>query len=131
MLPYTALVTLLAVGVYFYTSVLVGRARGKFAVKAPAVSGHPAFERAFRVQMNTLEWMPILLASMWLLALYGSDFVAAAIGIVWIGGRIVYIRDYTQAAEKRGTGFAVQAVAAGVLWIGALVAIVGRLVHGW
>ena len=99
-------------------------------MKAPAVAGHPAFERAFRVQMNTLEWMPILLPSMWLLAFYGSDLVAAAIGIVWIGRRIVYIRDYTQAAEKRGTGFAVQAAAAGVLWIGALVAIVGRFFHG-
>lgn len=130
MLPYTALVTLLAVGVYFYTSVLVGQAREKFNVKAPAVSGHPAFERAFRVQMNTLEWMPILLPSLWLLALYGSDPIAAALGIVWIGGRLVYIRSYMQAAEKRGTGFAVQAAAAGALWIGALVVIVWRLFHG-
>jgi len=130
MLPYTALVTLLALGVYFYTGVRVGQAREKFKVKAPAVAGHPVFERAFRVQMNTLEWMPILLPSMWLLALYGSDLVAAALGIVWIGGRLVYIRGYMQAPEKRGTGFAVQAAAAGVLWIGALLAIVWRLFHG-
>jgi glutathione S-transferase len=130
MLPYTALVTLLAVAVYFYTSMLVGQAREKYNVKAPAVAGHPTFERAFRVQMNTLEWMPILLPSMWLLALYSSDVVAAALGIVWIGGRLVYIRGYMQAPEKRGTGFAVQASAAGVLWIGALVVIVWRLFHG-
>ena len=130
MFPYSAIATLLAVGVYFYTSVLVGQAREKFKVKAPAVAGHPVFERAFRVQMNTLEWMPILLPSMWLLALYGSDLVAAALGIVWIGGRLVYIRGYMQAPEKRGTGFAVQAAAAGVLWIGALLAIVWRLFHG-
>jgi glutathione S-transferase len=130
MLPYTALVTLLAVAVYFYTSILVGQAREKYNVKAPAVAGHPTFERAFRVQMNTLEWMPILLPSMWLLALYSSDVVAAALGIVWIGGRLVYIRGYMQAPEKRGTGFAVQASAAGVLWIGALVVIVWRLFHG-
>jgi glutathione S-transferase len=130
MLPYTALVTLLAVGVYFYTSVLVGRAREKFNVKAPAVAGHPAFERAFRVQMNTLEWMPILLPSMWLLALYRSDVVAAALGLVWVGGRLVYIRAYLQAPEKRGTGFTVQAAAAGALWVGALVAIVWRLFQG-
>ena len=130
MLPYTALVTLLAVGVYLYTGVRVGQAREKFKVKAPAVTGHPVFERAFRVQMNTLEWMPILLPSMWLLALYGTDFVAAALGIVWIGGRLVYIHGYMRAPEKRGTGFAVQAAAAGVLWLGALVAIVWRLFHG-
>jgi glutathione S-transferase len=130
MLPCTALVTLLAVGVYFYTSVQVGQAREKFNVKAPAMVGHPAFERAFRVQMNTLEWMPILLPSMWLLAFYGSDVVAAALGVVWVGGRLIYIRGYMQAAEKRGTGFGVQATAAIVLWIGALVAIVWRLFHG-
>ena len=130
MLPYTALVTLLAVGVYLYTSTLVGRAREKFNVKAPATAGHPAFERAFRVQMNTLEWMPILLASMWLFALYASDLGAAALGLVWAGGRLLYIHGYMQAAENRHMGFAVQAAAAGVLWIGALVAIVWRLVHG-
>jgi glutathione S-transferase len=130
MLPCTALVTLLAVGVYFYTGLLVGQAREKFNVKAPAVVGHPAFERAFRVQMNTLESIPILLPSMWLLALYGSDVIAAVLGIVWVGGRLVYIRGYMQAPEKRGTGFAVQATAAIVLWIGALVMILWRLFHG-
>ena len=130
MLPYTALATLLAVAVYFYTSVLVGQAREKFNVKAPAIAGHPTFERAFRVQMNTLEWMPIMLPSMWLLALYGSDVVAAVLGVVWAGGRLVYIHGYMQAPEKRGTGFAVQATAASVLWIGALVVIVLRLFHG-
>ena len=130
MLPCTALVTLLAVGVYFYTGLLVGQAREKFNVKAPAIVGHPAFERAFRVQMNTLEWMPILLPSMWLLALYRSDVIAAALGIVWVGGRLIYIRGYMQAPEKRGTGFAVQATAAIALWVGALVAIVWRLFQG-
>jgi len=130
MLPCTALVTLLAVGVYFYTGLLAGQARGKFNVKAPAIVGHPTFERAFRVQMNTLEWMPILLPSMWLLAFYGSDVTAAVLGIVWVGGRLIYIRGYMQAPEKRGTGFAVQATAAIVLWIGALVMILWRLFHG-
>lgn len=131
MLPYTALVTLLAVGVYFYTGLRVGQARERFKVKAPATVGHPMFERAFRVQMNTLEWMPILLPSMWLFAAYVSDAGAAALGIIWMGGRLLYIRGYMQAPEKRGRGFAVQASAAGVLWIGALVAIVWRVVRGW
>jgi len=131
MLPYTAFVTLLAVGVYFYTSLLVGQARERFKVKAPATMGHPTFERAFRVQMNTLEWMPILLPSMWLLAAYASDVGAAALGVVWVGGRLLYIRGYMQAAEKRGMGFAVQASAAGALWIGALVAVIWRVVRGW
>ena len=129
MYHFTALVTLLAILVYFYSSILVSRARGKFGVKLPAVTGHPDFERVFRVQMNTLEWMPIFLPSMWLFAIYISDPVAAAIGLVWIAGRILYWNGYSQAVEKRNMGFAVQSVAASVLWAGALGMIVWRMLH--
>ena len=54
--------------------------------------------------MNTLEWMPIFLPSLWLFAIYISDGIAAALGLVWIVGRILYMTGYSQAAEKRGTG---------------------------
>ena len=74
----TAIVTLLAVMFYFYTSVQVARARVAYDVKAPAISGNPDFERIFRVQMNTLEWMPIFLPALWLFAIYLSDLTAAA-----------------------------------------------------
>jgi glutathione S-transferase len=126
---YTAAVTLMAVLLYFYTSLRVTRARVKFGVKAPATSGQPDFERVFRVQMNTLEWMPIFLPALWLFALYVSDVAAAPLGVVWIIGRILYMRGYTQAAQKRGTGFGIQAIAAGILVVGALVGIVARLIH--
>ena len=129
MYHFTALVTLLAVLVYFYSSILVSRARGKFGVKLPAISGNPDFERVFRAQMNTLEWMPIFLPSLWLFAIYISDPIAAAIGAVWIAGRILYLTGYSQAVEKRGPGFGIQATAAIILWAGALGAIVWRLVH--
>jgi glutathione S-transferase len=130
MLHLTALVTCLAILFYFFTSVRVAKARVALGVKLPAISGHPDFERVFRVQMNTLEWMPIFLPSLWLFAIYISDTVAAAIGLVWIAGRILYMTGYSRAVEKRGPGFAVQALAAAVLWAGALGAIVWRLVHG-
>jgi glutathione S-transferase len=84
----------------------------------------------FRVQMNTLEWMPIFLPSLWLFALYIRDGIAAVIGLVWIVGRILYMTGYSQAADKRGPGFGVQALAAGVLWLGSLGAIIWRLAHG-
>ena len=126
----TTLVTLLAVGLYFYTAIRVGQARVRTGVKAPAMTGHPDFERASRVQMNTLEWMPILLPAMWLAAFYISDLVAAAGGVVWIIGRILYVIGYSQAAEKRGPGFGVQAIAALGLWAAALVAVVLALVKG-
>ena len=107
----TAFVTLLAVLFYFFTSINVSRARSRTGIKVPATSGDPDFERAFRIQMNTLEWMPIVLPSLWLFAVYISDGIAAGIGAVWIIGRIVYFIGYSQAAAKRGPGFAIQAFA--------------------
>jgi glutathione S-transferase len=125
----TALVTLLAVAFYFFTCIHVARARSAYGVKAPAMFGQPDFERAFRVQMNTLEWMPIFLPSLWLFAIYIGDATAAAIGAVWIAGRIVYFVGYSKAADKRGPGFGIQAFAAIALWVGALGAVAWRLVH--
>jgi glutathione S-transferase len=130
MYHFTALVTLLAILFYFYTSILVSRARRKFGVKLPAISGNADFERVFRAQMNTLEWMPIFLPALWLFAIYINDAIAAAIGLVWIVGRILYVLGYAKATEKRGPGFAIQSVAAIALWLGATGAIVWRLVHG-
>jgi len=130
MYHFTALVTCLAVALYFFTSIRVAKARAKFGIKAPAITGNDDFERVFRVQMNTLEWLPIFLPSLWLFAIYISDPVAAAIGLVWIAGRALYMTGYSQAANKRGRGFGIQALATGMLWLGALGAIVWRLVHG-
>jgi glutathione S-transferase len=73
--------------------------------------------------------MPVFLPSLWLFAIYISDGIAAAIGLVWIAGRILYLTGYSKAAEKRGPGFAIQAAAATILWVGALGAIVWRLIH--
>src|SRR5260370_19347436 len=129
MYHFTALVTCLALLVYFYSSILVSRARGKFGVKLPAISGNPDFERVFRAQMNTLEWLPIFLPSLWLFAIYISDPFAAGLGLVWVIGRILYILGYAQAVAKRGPGFAIQALAAIALWVGASGMIICRIVH--
>jgi glutathione S-transferase len=130
MFHFTALVTCLAIAFYFFTSARVARARAKFGIKAPAITGNPDFERIFRGQMNTLEWMPIFLPSLWLFAIYLSDPIAAALGLVWIVGRFLYITGYAEAAAKRSTGFGIQFLAAAALWLGALGAIVWRLIHG-
>ena len=123
--PLVAIVTLLALLLYFYMGLRVGQARTKYGVVAPAVTGNPDFERAYRIQVNTLEWLPIFLPSLWLFALaWGSDLVAAGIGAVWILGRILYLTGYSRAAAARGPGFGIQALAAGVLLFGAL----GRII---
>jgi glutathione S-transferase len=126
---FTALVTCLAILLYFFTTIQVSKARAAFGIKVPATSGNPDFERVFRVQMNTLEWMPIFLPSLWLFAIYVSDPIAAVLGLIWIAGRALYMTGYAQAAAKRGRGFAIQAAAAIILWVGALGAIVWRLIH--
>jgi glutathione S-transferase len=127
MFHFTAIVTCLALLFYLFTSIQVSRARTAFGIKPPAITGHPDFERVFRVQMNTLEWMPIFLPSLWLFAIYVSDPVAAVLGAVWIAGRVLYLTGYSQAAAKRGTGFGIQAAACAVLLLGALGAILWRL----
>ena len=81
------------------------------------------------MQMNTLEWMPIFLPSLWLFAIYLSDAIAAAIGAVWIAGRILYWWGYSRPAGKRGAGFVIQAAASLALWLGALGAIIWRMMH--
>src|SRR5258708_19608119 len=80
MYHFTALVTCLAILVYAYACILVSRARAKFGVKLPAISGNPDFERVFRAHMNTLEWLPMFLPSLWLFAIYIGDTIPPAPG---------------------------------------------------
>ncbi len=127
---WTALVTLLSIAVYFWADLSVGKARGAFQIKAPATTGDPNFERIFRAHQNMLEWMPIFLPALWLFALYLSDRWAALVGLVWIGGRALYIVTYAQAADKRGRGFAIQAAASAVLFVGALIGVGKALIAG-
>jgi glutathione S-transferase len=129
MYHFTALVTCLSLLAYFLISFQVGKARQTYGIKAPAVSGNPDFERIYRVQMNTLEWMPIFLPALWLFAIYVGDAVAAALGVVWIVGRVLYLIGYAKAVNKRGLGFAIQGGAAVILWFGATAAILWRLIQ--
>jgi glutathione S-transferase len=127
---YTAIVTLLVVLLYFFIATRVAAARTIFGVRLPAITGNADFERVYRVQMNTLEWMPIFLPLLWLCAIYFSDAAAAVVGLIWIGGRILYCVSYSQAVEKRLPGFFIQSSACGLLLIGAVVGLVMRLLGG-
>ncbi|MDP3300151.1 MAG: MAPEG family protein [Phenylobacterium sp.] len=122
---YVAIVTLLALLVYFWMGLQVGRARGKSGIQAPAMTGDPVLERTIRAHYNTLEWLPLFLIPMWLFAIYWSDLIAALVGLVWIAGRVVYQIGYVADPKKRELGFMVQALAVAVLLFGSL----GRLVY--
>lgn len=112
---------------YIYLATQVGQARGKYEVPAPAISGHPTFERLYRVQMNTLEQLIIFLPSIWLFATYVSTGIAAALGVVFIVGRFLYFKGYVDDPEKRTTGFLMTFGANVTLLFGALVGAVMTL----
>ncbi len=112
-----ALVTLLTVLLLSGTMFATGRARGKYGIKAPAASGHPAFERAYRVQMNTIESSVMFLPTLWLAAIYGFSGWAGIAGLVWVIGRVWYALAYLRDPAKRGSGFVVGMLA----WLALLV----------
>jgi len=118
-------VTLVALLVYFGMGLAVARARGKAGIQPPAMTGDPILERTIRAHINTLEWMPIFLPSLWLFAIYWNPTWAAIFGMVWIIGRIVYFIGYVSAVEKRSMGFLVQFLAAAALLLGTL----GRIAY--
>jgi uncharacterized membrane protein YecN with MAPEG domain len=122
---YTALVTLVTALTYFWMSTQVARAHHRTGILAPAMTGDPVLERTIRAHINTLEWLPIFLPSLWIFAIYWNEPVAAALGLVWVIGRIVYFLGYVQEANKRRPGFAIQALAVTVLLLGGL----GRIVY--
>lgn len=116
-----AVVVLLTVLLQAGTAYVVGRARGLYGIKAPATAGHPLFERAFRVQMNTLEATLMFLPALWLAASYGAPLWAGIAGLVWVLGRVWYAVGYLRDPAKREGGFIVSAVGlVGTLAIGAL-----------
>ena len=121
------LVTLAALLLYFYMSNLVAGARRKYNVPAPAVTGPAEFERTFRVQMNTLEWLPLFLPMLWICAAYWDDRAVAAVGLVWVVGRAIYMHGYIAAAEQRSMGFLIQAIAVLVLLVGSAIGAVMSL----
>ena len=125
-----ALVTLLTVLLLFGTMWLVGRAREKYAIKAPATSGHPMFERAYRVQMNTLEQTVMFLPTLWLAAHYGFTGWAGIAGLVWLLGRAWYAMAYMADPAKRGPGFTLASLGWLALLVMAAIGVVRAMMVG-
>jgi glutathione S-transferase len=125
---YPAAVTILTLLFYSLVTMNSGRNRAKHNIAAPAVTGNEDYERAYRVQMNTLEHMAFFLPSMWLFAWSVSANWAAGIGLVWIIGRVFYALAYYGDPAKRSPGMLITFAAQIVLFIGALIGIGGMLI---
>jgi uncharacterized membrane protein YecN with MAPEG domain len=109
----------------FAMALTVARTHSKTGILAPAMAGDPQLERAIRAHSNTIEWLPIFLPSLWLFAIYWNANWAAAFGLLWLIGRILYFLGYLSAPLKRYPGFFIQSAAAFALLLGAL----GRILY--
>ena len=124
---FPALVTALALLVYAAVFMATARARARYGIQAPAVTGAPEFERAFRIQQNTMEQLIWFLPALWLFAFYVSPTWGGLLGLVWIGGRVHYALSYYRDPEARGPGFITGFASAAVLLVGALLGILADL----
>ena len=74
--------------------------------------------------MNTLEYLVIFLPLFWLCGTFFNRWIACALGIVWIVGRVLYMQGYLESPEKRETGGIVQGIALGLLAITSLLGVI-------
>jgi uncharacterized MAPEG superfamily protein len=124
------IVALLAVVQLVVFGVLVGRARGTCNIAAPATTGHPVFERYYRVQMNTVECMIAFLPALWLAARYWSPRWAALLGAVYLVGRVLYLISYVQDPKKRSLGFSISVLPILVMTVAALLGAIRAAMAG-
>ena len=115
------LVALLAIIQFMAFSFLVGVARDKYGVKAPAISGNETFERVFRVQMNTLEQLVGFLPALFLASLYWPDRFVAVVGLVYLIGRMIYRHSYIKDPSGRAPGFLMTVIPTFVLLVAGLI----------
>ena len=125
-----AVVVLLTILLQVGTMWATGKAREKFGIKAPAISGHPGFERAWRVQMNTLEATLIFLPTLWLAVQYGFPLWGSIAGLVWVFGRVWYAVAYLNDPAKRGPGFMVASAGWAVMLVLGIIGLVRALLAG-
>jgi glutathione S-transferase len=121
------LMILLALVEYTVFTALVGRARVRYGIKAPTMTGHPDFERVNRVHYNTLEALIVFIPALLLFAHYIDPRWAAGLGALFVIARVLYAVGYIQAAEKRGPGAVISGIVNLALMAGALFGVIRAL----
>jgi len=121
------LVVVLTVVQLMVFSFLVGRGRIKYDVPAPAMSGHPVWERLNRVHQNSLEQAVIFIP---LLLVFAAEFgqrEAVVLGLLYLLGRTLYAVGYVRDPKSRGPGATLTFVVQALLALGAIGAILWKL----
>jgi glutathione S-transferase len=120
-MAWVTLVIALALIEFMVFGTLVGWARGRYGIRAPAITGHPMFERYMRVQQNTMETLVIFIPALWLFATYMSANVGALLGLVFIASRALYAFTYVKNPTRRGAGAMSTGLVLFVLVVGAAI----------
>ena len=121
---YPALITLLALLVYAWNLMGAGQARGKHQIAAPATTGHPEFERKLRIQQNMLDQLIVFLPSLWIFCLTVQPLIGAALGLIFVIGRVIYSASYAADPARRSLGFGLGALPTAILLLGALAGVI-------
>ena len=124
-----SIITLLSIAEFIVMGVVVGAARGRYGIAAPATSGHEEFERRYRVHYNTLEQLIIFIPSIWIFGFYIGYVWAAAIGAVYLVGRVIYARAYIQDPAARGPGMILSVLPCWVLLVGGATGAIWTLIQ--
>ena len=123
-MEHAALIILLALAQYVFFALRVGAARGKYHVDAPKTLGDEAWERLYRVQMNTLEQLIVFIPALCIFSMYTSARWALIPGLLFLVGRQLYSMEYTKDPKTRVTGMSITLLANAVLLVGGLVGVV-------
>ncbi|XP_036618322.1 microsomal glutathione S-transferase 2 [Trichosurus vulpecula] len=100
-----AAVSALSVFQQIFFAIQVGRARLKYKISPPAVTGSPDFERIFRAQQNSMEYYPMFLITFWMAGWFSNQALAALSGLVYLYARHKYFSGYSKSADGRILGF--------------------------
>jgi glutathione S-transferase len=127
-MPYVDIVTALALLQFLMFGYKVGGARGRYGIKAPAITGNEIFERYFRVQQNTLELLVVFIPSLYLFSRYFNPLIAAALGVIYLVGRQIYAAAYVKDPAARSAGFGMSFLPTAALLLGGAVGAVRALI---
>jgi glutathione S-transferase len=120
-MPLVHIVVGLALAQFLFFCFAVGKARGTYKVPAPATTGNEMFERYFRVQMNTLELLVVFVPSILLSGQYFGAYIATALGVIYLIGRMIYFTSYVKDPKSRSMGYGLSALPVVALLAGAII----------
>ena len=100
-----AIITVLILIQTLFFGFEVGKARGKYKIKAPAVSGDEMFDRHYRIHQNTIEQIVIFIPSLWLFGYFVHMNIGAVLGLLFLIGRFIFRSAYLKDPASREIGF--------------------------